>query len=80
MGRGMSCYYGVVAQLVERVLSMHEALGSTPSNSIIFIIITYGFTITMAERTHRFHYMHSSPRTTCFFLSSRQEQLCYWQC
>jgi hypothetical protein len=28
---------GVIAQLVERVLSMHEALGSTPSNSIIFI-------------------------------------------
>ena len=25
---------GVIAQLVERVLSMHEALGSTPSNSI----------------------------------------------
>ena len=28
--------YGVIAQLVERMLSMHEALGSTPSNSIIF--------------------------------------------
>jgi len=34
----------------------------------------------MAERTHRLHYLHASPRTTCFFLSSRQEQLCYWQC
>jgi hypothetical protein len=30
---------GVIAQLVERVLSMHEALGSTPSNSIIFLYI-----------------------------------------
>ena len=29
--------YGVIAQLVERLLSMQEALGSTPSNSIIFI-------------------------------------------
>ena len=30
-------HHGVIAQLVERVLSMHEALGSTPSNSIFFI-------------------------------------------
>jgi hypothetical protein len=29
-------YHGVIAQLVERVLSMHEALGSTPSNSIFY--------------------------------------------
>ena len=29
-------WYGVIAQLVERLLSMQEALGSTPSNSIIF--------------------------------------------
>ena len=28
--------YGVIAQLVERMLSMHEALGSTPSNSIFY--------------------------------------------
>ena len=28
--------YGVIAQLVERMLSMHEALGSTPSNSTFF--------------------------------------------
>ena len=28
------CRYGVIAQLVERLLSMQEALGSTPSNSI----------------------------------------------
>ncbi len=33
--------YGVIAQLVERVLSMHEALGSTPSNSIFFIFILF---------------------------------------
>ena len=31
------CHHGVIAQLVERVLSMHEALGSTPSNSIFLI-------------------------------------------
>jgi hypothetical protein len=31
-------HYGVIAQLVERVLSMHEALGSTPSNSIFLIL------------------------------------------
>jgi len=30
-------HVGGRAQLVERVLSMHEALGSTPSNSIFFI-------------------------------------------
>lgn len=30
--------YGVIAQLVERLLSMQEALGSTPSNSIIFFV------------------------------------------
>ena len=30
---------GVIAQLVERMLSMHEALGSTPSNSIFYINI-----------------------------------------
>ena len=35
---GNEYYYGVIAQLVERVLSMHEALGSTPSNSIFFIL------------------------------------------
>ena len=34
----MKYHYGVIAQLVERVLSMHEALGSTPSNSIFFIL------------------------------------------
>jgi hypothetical protein len=36
-------HYGVIAQLVERVLSMHEALGSTPSNSI-FLILRFGST------------------------------------
>ena len=33
--------YGVIAQLVERLLSMQEALGSTPSNSIIFTFFTF---------------------------------------
>jgi hypothetical protein len=35
--RGGRYHHGVIAQLVERVLSMHEALGSTPSNSIFLL-------------------------------------------
>ena len=44
------CRDGVIAQLVERVLSMHEALGSTPSNSTIFYI-NYGASGSVAKRT-----------------------------
>jgi hypothetical protein len=38
--KARECHDGVIAQLVERVLSMHEALGSTPSNSI-FLLLFY---------------------------------------
>ena len=41
--RVWSYHYGVIAQLVERLLSMQEALGSTPSNSIFFIHATLNF-------------------------------------
>ncbi len=36
--KGGRYHHGVIAQLVERVLSMHEALGSTPSNSIFLLL------------------------------------------
>ena len=43
-------HHGVIAQLVERVLSMHEALGSTPSNSIFLYILSSILTITYPHK------------------------------
>ncbi len=47
--------YGVIAQLVERLLSMQEALGSTPSNSIFFISYSLLFFFFIRQATHNYH-------------------------
>ena len=71
-------HYGVIAQLVERLLSMQEALGSTPSNSIFFIhptlnshakfntLLKLMCTIPLYSSTKIFYQQHFSPLLKSF--------------